>query len=52
MLYNSMSTNTVKMELAKRTKVEEKMIDEIMDYHGDTDKTLPEGKSPETKKSA
>ena len=44
-----MSTNTVKMELAKRIKVEEHMNDEIMDYHGDTDKTLP---APETKNSA
>ena len=34
-----MSTKTVTLELAKRITVEESMNDQIVDYHGDIEKT-------------
>ena len=50
MLYNNMSKNTakniVKLELEKKLKIEENLISKIMEYHGDIDKMLPEGRYP------
>ena len=36
--------NIVKLELEKKLKIEENLISKIMEYHGDVDKMLPEGR--------
>ena len=41
--------NIVKLELEKNLKIEENLISKIMEYHGDIDKMLPEGRYPEKK---
>ena len=38
--------NIVKLELEKKLKIEENLISKIMEYHGDIDKMLPEGRYP------
>ena len=38
--------NIVKLELEKKLKIEENLISKIMEYHGDVDKMLPEGRYP------
>ena len=41
----NISKNIVKLEL-KKIKIEENIIGIIMEYHGDIDKMLPEGRYP------
>ena len=41
----NISKNIVKLELEK-IKIEENIIGIIMEYHGDIDKMLPEGRYP------
>ena len=43
--------NIVKLELEKKLKIEENLISKIMEYHGDIDKMLPEGRYPKKIKS-
>ena len=38
------ANNIVKLELEKKLKNEENLISKIMEYHGDIDKMLPEGR--------
>ena len=42
-----MSKNIVKIILERKMNIEENIINNIMDYHGDIDKMLPEGNFPE-----
>ena len=42
-----MSKNIVKIILERKMNIEENVIDNIMDFHGDIDKMLPEGNFPE-----
>ena len=42
----NISKNIVKLELEKKIKNEENLISKIMEYHGDIDKMLPEGRYP------
>ena len=42
-----MSKNIVKIILERKMNIEETIINNIMDYHGDIYKMLPEGKFPE-----
>ena len=42
-----MSKNIVKIILERKMNIEENIVNNIMDYHGDIDKMLPEGNFPE-----
>ena len=41
-----MSKNISKLEMENKIKIEENLIGKIMEYHGDIDKMLPEGRYP------
>ena len=41
-----MSKNIVKIILERKMNIEEHIINNIMDFHGDIDKMLPEGRYP------
>ena len=43
-----MSKNIVKIILERKMNIEENIVNNIMDYHGDIDKMLPEGNFPES----
>ena len=43
-----MSKNIVRIILERKMNIEENIINNIMDYHGDIDKMLPEGNFPES----
>ena len=43
-----MSKNIVKIILERKMNIEENVIDNIMDFHGDIDKMLPEGYFPKS----
>ena len=43
-----MSKNIVKIMLERKMNIEEHIINNIIDYHGDIDKMLPEGNIPES----
>ena len=43
-----MSKNIVTIILERKMNIEENVIDNIMDYHGDIDNMLPEGNFPES----
>ena len=38
----NMAKHIVKLELEKKLKIEENLINKIMEYHGDIDEMLPE----------
>ena len=42
-----MSKSIVKILLERKMNIEENVIDNIIDFHGDIDKMLPEGNFPE-----
>ena len=46
-----MSKNIVKIILGRKMNIEENVIDNIMDFHGDIDKMLPEGYFPKSIKN-
>ena len=46
-----MSKNIVKIILERKMNIEENIVNNSMDYHGDIDKMLPEGNFPESIKS-
>ena len=46
-----MSKNIVKIILERKMNIEENIVNNIMDYHGDIDKMLPEGHFPESIKN-
>ena len=41
-----MSKNIVKIILERKMNIEENIVNIIMDFHGDIDKMLPEGRYP------
>ena len=43
-----MSKNIVKIILERKMNIEENIINNSMDYHGDIDKMLPEGYFPKS----
>ncbi len=46
-----MSKIIVKIILGRKMNIEENVIDNIMDFHGDIDKMLPEGYFPKSVKN-
>ena len=43
-----MSKNIVKIILERKMNIEENIVNNIMDFHGDIDKMLPEGYFPKS----
>ena len=46
-----MSKNIVKIILERKMNIEEHIVNNIMDFHGDIDKMLPEGYFPKSIKN-